>query len=61
MIDVTDESIMKTIYRYENPLKSQPNFGVLNKAQDKFIVTSVQDVLYCNIKTKEEVDLDDEL
>lgn len=35
---------------------------MLNKAQDKFIVTSVKDVLYCNIKNPDnEVDLDNYL
>ena len=53
---------MKTIYTYKEPLEGSPTFGVFNKTQDKFIVTSAQDVRYCDVKDKEkEVDIDDRL
>lgn len=39
-----------------------PTFGVFNKEQDKFIVTSAHDVRYCNMSNSNlELDLDDEL
>lgn len=51
---------MKTLYTYKTPLDGSPIFGVFNKNQDKFIVTSAQDVRYCDIKNKDrEEDIDD--
>lgn len=53
---------MKTIYTYKEQLDGSPTFGVFNNTQDKFIVTSAQDVRYCDVKDKEkEVDIDDRL
>lgn len=61
-IDIMDESFNKTLYKYKQPLDDTPTFGVFNKDQDKFIVTSATDVRYCNMKDVNlEVDLDDEL
>lgn len=61
-IDIMDESFNKTLYKYKQPLDDTPTFGVFNREQNKFIVTSPTDVRYCNIKDNNlEVDLDDEL
>lgn len=62
MIDITDESFNKTLYSFKEPLADQPTFGVFNRDQDKFIVTSPSDARYCDVKNPSaEVDLDDEL
>lgn len=62
MIDITDESVNQTLYRFKEPLVDQPTFGAFNRAQDKFIVTSTADVRYCDLKKPDaELDLDDEL
>lgn len=57
-----DESFNKTLYKFKEPLDDMPTFGVFNKEQDKFIVTSAHDVRYCNMSNPNlELDLDDEL
>lgn len=45
------------MYTYKHPLHEEPHFGVFNKDQKKFVVTTEQDVRYIDIKTSEEIDL----
>lgn len=54
--DTKDRS---TLYKLNNTLDDQPRFGVFNKDQTKFIVTSAMDILYVDIKSGKEIDLDD--
>lgn len=45
------------MYTFKKHLHEEPHFGIFNKDQTKFVVTTDQDVRYIDIKTKEEVDL----
>lgn len=53
----------KVRYSINNPLKVQPNFGIFNNDQTKFIVTSEEDILFVDMTAEEpdkrEIDLDD--
>jgi len=49
-----------TMYKFENPLKSQPLFGKFNDEQSQFIVTSLNDVLFVDMVKHEQTDLDDQ-
>jgi len=49
-----------TLYKFENPLKSQPLFGKFNDEQNQFIVTSLNDVLFVDMVKHEQTDLDDQ-
>lgn len=49
----------ETIYTLNNFLVDPPNFGVFNKDQDKCIVTSVNDILFVDLRSKFEMDIDD--
>jgi hypothetical protein len=50
---------IKILYTLENKLEDYPRFGVFNKDQTKFIVTSSMDILYVDIIKHLEIDLDD--
>jgi len=54
---LTEEVI--TVYEIQNKLEAQPNFGIFNHNQTKFIVTSSEDILYCDMKKSLEIDLDE--
>jgi hypothetical protein len=54
-----DAKDISTYYKLENQLDDQPKFGVFNKDQTKFIVTSSLDILFVDIKKRQEIDLDD--
>ena len=49
-----------SLYTLNNFLLDPPNFGVFNKDQSICIVTSVNDILFINLKTGYELDLDEQ-
>ena len=55
-----DEDQETSLYTLNNFLLDPPNFGVFNKDQSICIVTSINDILYINLKTGYELDLDDQ-
>ena len=50
---------IKILYTLDNKLEDYPRFGVFNKDQTKFIVTSSMDILYVDTVKHIEIDLDD--
>ena len=59
--DYTRESEGRTkVYELENELEDQPNFGVFNSDQTRFIVTSAMDILYVDMNIGFELDIDEQ-
>ena len=54
-----DSKPISVFYELGNTLDDQPRFGVFNKDQTKFIVTSSMDILFVDTKSGKEIDLDD--
>ena len=50
--------IVNTMYDFENDLKEQPEFFILNDEQDICVIASTADGLQINMNTKTEIDLD---
>ena len=50
--------IHQSLYKFKNPLNEVPKFGVFSKDQNKFIITSSDDVLYVDMQTGTEIDFD---
>ena len=46
-----NEQREKPLYTYKKHLHEEPHFGIFNKDQTKFVVTTEQDVLYVDMKT----------
>jgi hypothetical protein len=58
--DYLDEAKEKEqYYKFDNALDANPKFGVFNKDQSKFIITSSEDILYVDIHKQIEIDLDE--
>ena len=60
-LDYMDETNKgpEVVYQIENALEDFPKFGVFDKMQRTFIVTSSKDILYVNMVEEIEVDIDD--
>ena len=59
LLEIDASGKRKTIYKFENPLEEQPNFGIFNDDQTKFIVTSALDILFVDMNTELEIDIDE--
>jgi len=53
-----ETEVMTTVYKFDPPLKCQPDLFVLDEEQIYFVVASKQDGLQGNIGDKPDVDLD---
>lgn len=57
-IDYMDEGKDKEVlYTFKEPLDDVPKFGVFNRDQNCFVVTSSKSVWFVNMKTKEQFDI----
>lgn len=54
-----DDDREETIYTLKNYLVDPPNFGIFNEDQTKCIITSRADILFIDLQTKRELDIDD--
>ena len=54
-----DDDREETIYTLKNYLVDPPNFGIFNMDQTKCIITSRADILFIDMLTKRELDIDD--
>ena len=54
-----DQDQEETVYTMQNFLLDPPSFGIFNDDQSICIVTSRKDILFINIETKLEVDIDE--
>ena len=50
----------QSLYTLSNWLLDPPNFGIFSKDQQKCIITSCKDILYVNLKTGFEMDIDEQ-
>jgi hypothetical protein len=50
---------IKTLYKFITPLKTQPHYFKMNDDQTAFVISSKEDGVYFNLKTGEEIDLDE--
>ena len=60
---LSEEAVMESVYKFENPLACEPNFGCFSRCQTKLIVTSDDDILYVDLKqpdvSQREIDFDE--
>ena len=54
-----ENEVVTTVFKFDDPLLSQPNFFQMNSDQTIFVLSSDIDGIYVNIKTDEQVDLDE--
>jgi hypothetical protein len=48
-----------SIFEFSNELNRQPDFVEFNQEQNKALVSAVDDILFINMKTKLEIDIDE--
>lgn len=54
-----EKETIKIIYQYSMPFTVQPNYFVSNDTQDIFVVASMHDGFWVNLKDRNDVDLDE--
>ena len=50
---------VRTIYKFQEPLNSQPLYFCMNNKQEICMISSFYDIIYINIAKENEIDVDE--